>query len=332
MRHFSSLYIELSVAILAQLLVPAFSSKASEDFSQPSYKYTSVSIPAESLKGNLTGDPCVQKAYVFLPPSYETGQERYPVLYFFAGYHMDSDIEYIREVLPSVMKQREYIVVSVNDGNSLHGSFGSNSPVTGNWNDFFLNEAIPYIDSNFRTIASAEGRAVCGFSMGGHIAIRLAFNHPETFSILYALAPGVFGEKGLENAMHTWDNEFLQAYGAAYAPNLDKPYPHADIPSMDGSTEDMAARTKWNCGFGCLPELLDRYLAGGTCLKKIYLEVGLHDEYPWILEGCVYFNDLLTSKEIAHTFVITNNGHNFSPEIFKAGMGASIDHDFSLSE
>ena len=34
--------------------------------------------------------------YVYLPPSYaESGTQRYPVLYFFAGYYESSDIAYL---------------------------------------------------------------------------------------------------------------------------------------------------------------------------------------------------------------------------------------------
>jgi enterochelin esterase-like enzyme len=47
---------------------------------------------------------------------------------------------------------------------------------------FFLTELIPYLDANWRTIATREGRAVAGFSMGGGGAIRLVVKHPETFS------------------------------------------------------------------------------------------------------------------------------------------------------
>lgn len=219
------------------------------------------------------------------------------------------------------MKTREFIVVSINDGNSLHGTFGANSEVIGNWREFFLKDAIPYVDSHFRTIATADGCVVAGFSMGGHVALRLAFEHPEVFSALYALSPGAFDEHGLENAMKTWDQTFLNAYGAAYSPNMNKPYPHADYPTMDGSPEDMAIRAKWNKGFGEIPELIDAYLAQPLRLKAIAIEVGSNDEYPWIPDGCIYLNDILCRKGLAHSFVMTNHRHEFDADIFKAGMG-----------
>lgn len=296
------------------------------------FQYVTVSIPSKALEGNLTGDSTEQAAYVFLPPSYASGKGRYPVLYFFAGYYENADIRWLADVLPEVMSRRDFIIVSVNDINALHGSFGANSCVTGNWGDFFVNEAVPYVDAHFRTIASAKGRAVCGFSMGGHIALRLAFGHPEIFSILYAVSPGVFDENGLGNAMPTWDQTFLDAYGAAYAPNMDKPWPHADIPSMDGSAEDQAIQAKWNRGFGCLPEMVESYLAGAACLDAVCIEVGAHDDYPWIPQGSSYLSDILSGKGIPHSFVLTENRHEFTPAIFARGMGAFVERCFAESD
>jgi pimeloyl-ACP methyl ester carboxylesterase len=157
--------------------------------------------------------------------------------------------------------------------------------------------------------------------MGGHIALRLGLERPDLFCAMYALSPGVFDEQGLENAWPTWDQDIRNAYGAAVAPNPSKPFPHADIPTMDGSPEDLAVRARWNAGFGNVPALLDAYLAGEQRLDAICLEVGTRDEYPWIPQGTAYLSRQMQERGIAHTLVITNNGHNYSPEIFRDGMG-----------
>jgi dienelactone hydrolase len=294
--------------------------------------YETLSIPAPSLAGNRVGEPGVQSVYVYLPPSYKSGVARYPVLYYFAGYHESSDIASLRKGVDLLMRRKEFIVVSINDVNVLQGSFGANSPVTGNWRDFFLKDAIPYIDSHYRTIPTAEGRIAGGFSMGGHIALRLAFEHPDVFSALYAVSPGVFDKQGLEHAMKTWDDEFLVAYGAAYAPNTDKPYPFADYPKMSGTDEDLAIRARWNKGFGDLEGLLDAYLAQPVRLKSIAIEVGSNDDYPWIPEGCEYFSGLLRRKGIVHRLIVTEHRHEFNAEIFHSGMGLFTAKYFSETQ
>ena len=53
-----------------------------------------------------------------------------------------------------------------------------------------IKELIPYIDKNYRTIASRDGRAVQGMSMGGFGAMRLALKYPDLFSSVVAFAGG----------------------------------------------------------------------------------------------------------------------------------------------
>ncbi len=291
--------------------------------------YIHADVPAPSIGVSLIDEAHSQKVHILLPPSYEGSQARYPVLYFFTGYYSDEEVGYLGEVMSELAKDREFILVSVKCVNSLHGSFGMNSPVTGNWRDFYVKDLIPFIDANYRTIADRGSRAVGGVSMGGHIALRLGLEHPELFNALYALAPGVFDEKGLETAWPKWDRTFLIAYGAAVAPNTEKPFPHADIPTMDGSAEDMAARARWNSGFGEVPQLLDGYLARGLAVDNICIEVGTNDWYEWIPQGCVYLSRQMFERGISHSFILTRNGHDFSPEIFRNGMGPFVQAAFS---
>ncbi|MBN1404534.1 MAG: hypothetical protein JW942_08730 [Opitutales bacterium] len=286
------------------------------------FQYVRETIPAPSIGANMIGEADEQMLRIFLPPSYAEGQRRYPVMYFFTGYYSDEEIGYLDSVLPQVMRESEYIIVSVKVINSLHGTFGMNSPVTGNWEDFILQDVVSYMDAHYRTLAQRQSRMVCGVSMGGHIALKMGFEHPDVFGLMYSLCPGVFDEQGLENAWSTWDDTFRFAYGAAVAPNPDKPFPHADIPTMDGSPEDMAARARWNRGFGMLPERIDAYLARPVQLEHFCIEVGTKDYYEWIPQGCIYLSRQLFDKKVPHQFVLTTNGHDFSPEIFKEGMGA----------
>jgi enterochelin esterase-like enzyme len=65
-----------------------------------------------------------------------------------------------------------------------------------------LDDLIPYIDENLRTLTDREHRAVGGASLGGAIAYRMAFRHPDLFS-----SAGVFGSgvvQGEEDALNSW--------------------------------------------------------------------------------------------------------------------------------
>lgn len=50
---------------------------------------------------------------------------------------------------------------------------------------------VKYIDKHYRTKADRTGRAITGFSMGGHGALWLAFRHPETFGACGSMSGGV---------------------------------------------------------------------------------------------------------------------------------------------
>jgi S-formylglutathione hydrolase FrmB len=50
------------------------------------------------------------------------------------------------------------------------------------WRDFHVDQLIPWIDANLRTIASKSGRAIAGLSMGGFGAIRYAQDRPDLFT------------------------------------------------------------------------------------------------------------------------------------------------------
>jgi putative tributyrin esterase len=55
---------------------------------------------------------------------------------------------------------------------------------------FITLDLIPFVDSTFQTVAARPGRAVAGLSMGGHGAVRLAFRHPELFTMAHGFSSG----------------------------------------------------------------------------------------------------------------------------------------------
>jgi len=51
----------------------------------------------------------------------------------------------------------------------------------GRFEDFLLQDVIPYVDARYRTIPSRTQRGVDGFSLGGYTAMMLITRHPELF-------------------------------------------------------------------------------------------------------------------------------------------------------
>lgn len=95
------------------------------------------------------------------------------------------DVEFTKDA------SKEFLLVAVDGSNSVGGSFYVNSPVMGNWETYTVSEVVSYIDSNYHTISEAGARGICGFSMGGFASINLAFRHPDVYSAVYAMSPGL---------------------------------------------------------------------------------------------------------------------------------------------
>ena len=152
-------------------------------------------VHGASLVGNLQGNAPDRPVYVILPPSYDAAaQRRYPVLYFLHG-RTSTASEYVGLLPFDAALQalgagpREMIIVVPDTDTVFGGSMYTNSPTSGNFEDFVARDLVGYIDAHFRTIARREARGIAGHSMGGYGALRIAMRHPGEFAALYAMNP-----------------------------------------------------------------------------------------------------------------------------------------------
>ena len=88
----------------------------------------------------------------------------------------------------------------------LGSSWYVNSSATGNWEDFMIQELVPYIDANFKTLRNRDSRGIAGIFIGGYGAIRFGMRHPDVFGSVYAMHPvGTGSGVGLSAAIPKWD-------------------------------------------------------------------------------------------------------------------------------
>jgi len=154
-----------------------------------------ISVPAPSYMNPLA--PTIN-VMVYTPPGYSADDPTgYPVLYLLHGFGGDDstyqkffDIASIADYLISTGLIPPMIIVMPDASNDFGGTFYANSEmipgvpqttVFGRYEDFFVNDLIPYIDENYNTIADAQHRMLTGLSMGGYGAMRLAIKHPDLF-------------------------------------------------------------------------------------------------------------------------------------------------------
>lgn len=73
---------------------------------------------------------------------------------------------------------------------SYGNSFYINSELNNvRYEDYFIQELIPYIDTNYNTIADRNFRAIIGQSMGGYAALLLGMRYADTFAAFAAESP-----------------------------------------------------------------------------------------------------------------------------------------------
>src|SRR5690242_11569117 len=163
-------------------------------------RYATLLIQAPSLTNNRLAEKDQRTISVYLPPSYFTSDARYPAIYYLPGY---TDTSMLGFGLPDDADKligsgamREMIIVVANGANQLGGSFYVNSPITGDWEDFIVRDVVGYVDTHYRTVAQAGARAISGHSMGGFGALNIGMHHPEMFSAVYSLSPGLFAPNG----------------------------------------------------------------------------------------------------------------------------------------
>lgn len=140
---------------------------------------------------------------VYLPPSYDQSDQRYPVIYMHDGQNLFDDATSfvgewgVDEVLNEVAFEGgpEFIVVGVDNGGTLrteeltpwpHPKFEGGKG--GAYVKFIVETIKPFIDAEYRTKPDAENTAIGGSSLGGLISHYAIYKYPDTFSkaIIYS--------------------------------------------------------------------------------------------------------------------------------------------------
>ena len=164
----------------------------------------------------------VRHCFIYTPPGYDKDQnKRYPVLYL---QHGMGENEYgwpnqgktaaILDNLIAEGKAVPFIVVienglNVGKGNSYQmrpqgprpqGMSGQGAPgqrpggfgrgFANGFEKILINDLIPMVDSNYRTIADSQHRAMAGLSMGGMQTRTITLTNPKTFSYVGVFSGG----------------------------------------------------------------------------------------------------------------------------------------------
>jgi enterochelin esterase-like enzyme len=123
---------------------------------------------------------------VNVPYDYDTSNLNYPVVYMLHGSGGDAGQVGGRAVIEDMVANRQIPPVIVVQPSMVPRS----GNITTNYQQYLSQDVVNFVDANYRTIPTRNGRAVAGWSMGGTGAIITALNYPEIFSMVGAYAPG----------------------------------------------------------------------------------------------------------------------------------------------
>lgn len=301
---------------------------------------------SRALAHNPLSDPATRKLPIILPPDYDTSGKRYPVIVGLTGFTGSGPMMLnVTAWGPNLQDRIDYLTA---DGRlppaifvlpdcltRYGGSQHINSAAIGRYEDYVVDEIVPFVDAKYRTIAAPEGRGVFGKSSGGYGAIVLGMKHPDVFSAVACHSGDMYFELcyksdfpkfintvGKAGGLEKWWAEFerkakkehddveavgVLAMAAAYSPNPNqKPFP-IDFP-FDLYTGELKPDV-WARWLEHDPVVMVEPYAGNLKkLRLLFVDCGTRDEFS-LHFGARILVQRLRALGIPHEHEEFDDGH-----------------------
>ncbi len=186
--------------------------------------------------------------WVYLPPSYDSTDLRYPVLYMQDGQNLfDPSTSFsgeweVDETLNRLAKEYnfEIIVIGIANGDAkrmteyapwVNAKYGGGEGEA--YCDFIVNTLMPFVDANYRTRTEPYHTGIMGSSLGANISLYAGLMYPELFSRVGAMSPAFWYNPELFNLDKSNPN-----------PQIGKLYMNAGTKEPESVAEDMNRMAK----------------------------------------------------------------------------------------
>ncbi len=148
-----------------------------------------------------------RRAFVYTPPGYEKDlDKRYPVLYLQHGWGEDETgwsnqgkVNLIMDNLIAEGKAEPFIIVMTYGMTNEVKIGGLRNFDIKPFQTVLIDELIPYIDANFRTLTDQPHRAMAGLSMGGFETKLITTANLDKFSYIGLFSGGSFSPEDVNN-------------------------------------------------------------------------------------------------------------------------------------
>jgi S-formylglutathione hydrolase FrmB len=247
-----------------------------------------VAVASEEVRGNQT-------VRILVPTDYTTSgtSRRYPVLYLLHGASGGAADWTTKGAAQNITGNASLITVMPNgDPFGFYTNWvipGNSTPQ--NWRTYHMEQLVPWIDINLRTVAKKQGRAIAGLSMGGFGAMHYAELYSDNF-IYGASFSGAVNildprlQRGILNHPTSDGKPFVGPFGYPSAPISSNGWFAADTINRASELRDISiALYTGNVG---QPEMMLR--DGSYRLRDMLVLFNIP----------VYFNDYGDGQSIGH--------------------------------
>lgn len=156
----------------------------------------------KTLNSKILGEE--RKYAIYLPPSYNESERTYPIVYLLhpAGPkgtipNQQGWVNYgqLKQYMDNAIAKGEIapMIVVTPDANfgTKRVSYFNDPKGSFNFENYFFNEFIPYIEKTYKCRTDKDSRAIAGASMGGGATFFYALHHPELFSVACPLSAAI---------------------------------------------------------------------------------------------------------------------------------------------
>ncbi|EGK00720.1 MULTISPECIES: esterase [Dysgonomonas] len=155
------------------------------------------------------GNDMERRITIYTPAGYETGKEKYPVLYLLHGMGGDEEawmaLGRTSQILDNLIAQgkaKPMIVVMTNGNVAQEAAPGESSlgfykpsfmlphTMDGKMEETFK-DVIRFVEDSYRVVSDKSGRAIAGLSMGGFHSLHISRYYPDTFDYIGLFSPAI---------------------------------------------------------------------------------------------------------------------------------------------
>ncbi|GAB6121217.1 esterase [Dysgonomonas termitidis] len=175
------------------------------------------------------GNDMQRRITIYTPAGYETGKEKYPVLYLLHGMGGDEEawmaLGRTSQILDNLIAQgkaKPVIVVMTNGNVAQEAAPGESSlgfykpsfmlphTMDGKMEETFK-DVISFVEDSYRVIKDKSGRAIAGLSMGGFHSLHISRYYPDTFDYIGLFSPAIMPRQDVESPVYKDIDATLEA-------------------------------------------------------------------------------------------------------------------------